>query len=639
LQEITGEVQTKEDDLALYVGLGVNGRFPDERDTTTDPQFAGTIYYQKQTVCGTASASTELDLTFLIAGSEDPVFVSRVSKELDEIVRFDMLQSRPFSTWVQELGLVVSQSPQMSKYTYDGGGCPKHWELCPRNVLGPRFFFEHKDDLSSGTLKFEIYKHADTLAEMMGKRVNTEDVLYVGLAPVVSEYTLSLGGISGNFTDRHLRFLEFTSTNYFADAVLDRDGSVQVLDTKIESYELRGATNTRRSMRALQQDESVQFEGFVRGVQPAYLPITNFPFLLRDSVADGGKALKSAIQANAAIAPNSEIFQGILSADAVFDPNLVFSDGSNGDKVSTGTVVAIVVVSFILLLLVALVRIFWHQLENCKNERFSKQRKEKLEKMKVDKEKRAEKRERIKEERASIPLEISLDNLEEAPKPAKKQGVRRVKSNDELTPATLDSRGTQPLRRVHSNDELIGRFSSDLGSTCTKSSGRILAGDLHDSQNLRSRPRESGVLSSGDLPMSQNLKDPRPRSKRILISSSSTSDYRVSRDGTTLPPVSSRGKAERAKSFNSTELPQVSTPHEGLRRAKSLENIVVPPARRGGRRKPLSRSNGDNSYPQRPNHPSFSRLNEQPVQNKPPLRMKSLKSRGSTPPLPVNSHE
>lgn len=64
--------------MALYVGLGVNGRFPAERETITDPKFAGIIYYQKEAACGSTASTTEIDLTFLIAGSEDPVFVSLV---------------------------------------------------------------------------------------------------------------------------------------------------------------------------------------------------------------------------------------------------------------------------------------------------------------------------------------------------------------------------------------------------------------------------------------------------------------------------------------------------------------------------------------------------------------------------------
>ena len=226
----TGEIQVQEQDLALYVGVGLNERFPSDYDKTVDPQFAGMIHYRKPVECSEALYDTPVDLGFMSSQSEDPIFVARLNKVLDEIIRDTMLKSHPFKDLVEQYNLKQAQPSQISKHLFTDNKCPDEWESCPRNVLAPRVFFEHTDGLHAGLLKFEFYRFTQALTDLLRLRLNTPEIIYTGMIPVVSDYELTLRGIPMEeaFTKHNREYLESASTDFLSATTSERDNLVVV---------------------------------------------------------------------------------------------------------------------------------------------------------------------------------------------------------------------------------------------------------------------------------------------------------------------------------------------------------------------------------------------------------------------------
>ena len=613
-----GEVYRREDDMVLYTGVGLDERFPSDYNRTTYPQFAGALYYRQPTDCQEGTVATQVDLQYLMAGSEDPVFVIRVKEVLNDLVRNTMMDVKPFAGWIKDRGLIVSQPPQIDTFAYDNDGrtnnCPENWKSeCPRNVLGPRLFFQHSEGLSPGALEYEIYRFADSLADLLGKRLNTNEVAYVGVLPVVSEFSFTMDGVPMDknlFNQNNQKFLEKAATEFFADAILQQDPYLKVLDTQIEGHGAPSATpKERRLLRHLQTTTelgSMQYYGSMMGAQPRYLPLTAFPFALREAASDD--SFRKAIQIKASVTADTEesglspneYFGNLSNMTAAFDPDLVEA-GTLEDDSSSFNILPYIVVGLIVLALILAMKFVCQHFEQIKINLHSLKRKKMIEERKAEKEKREAKREKVRESRASIPSEISLDigtdDHKEQPRP---KCPRRAKSSGEIEPHP----GNREVRRAHSSDEVSGMAFSPR------------------------KNRRSKVADTPDLNASMDLADltsPDSPSKREGRSSLQSS---VRKPGAFHSSCSEspRRSVKQAKSSEGAPTFGREGPRMGVRRSKSFEAIDLPDAaRRSGRRRTKS-GDGRDLLPQSPRRTSSR---EKLGGSSQMLRMKSSQGRHS----------
>ena len=445
----TGEIQIQEKDLALYVGVGLNRRFPVDFDKTVDPQFSGVIHYRKEIDCKDALVSTSVDFQFLAAESENPIFVSRLNKALGEVIQDTMMQGSPFSTMKEKYKLNQSQLPQISKLVYEDGKCPDEWETpCPRNILGPRIFFEHTSNLRQGHLKYEVYRFAEALTEEIKRRLSVREVLYIGMVPVMSDYKLSLSGIPSEvpLTDENRQLLETTSTSFLSKVINELETVVEVMDTIITSHETTAAENSaRRYLRGLVDRNTLTVEGSIMGAQANYLPIENFPIVLRNVVKQNGKDFEQAFRANAATLPKDEnsvtafdYFGNVESLSASFNTRFVEA-GKFEDSSSKNNPMVLLTIGLFLLFLATVGKCSWEWYQQSKRKKLAIERKEIIEQKKLEKEHRSIRREKRKEEREKIPTEVHIDSDDDELKDVqmkdgeKRRSVHRAASTDGLS--------------------------------------------------------------------------------------------------------------------------------------------------------------------------------------------------------------
>eukprot|EP00977_Amphora_coffeiformis_P005976 scaffold1271_cov167-Amphora_coffeaeformis.AAC.11 len=537
----TGEIQIQEQDLALYVGVGLNERFPEDFDKTVDPQFSGVIHYRKEVNCEEALDSTSVDLQFLVAESEDPVFVSRLNKALGELIQNNMLQVPPFSTMTANYKLSQSQAPQISKLVYKDGKCPDEWTTpCPRNILGPRLFFEHTPDLRQGHLKYEIYRFAEALTDLIKMRLSIREVLYIGIVPVMSDYKLSLSGIPSEvtFTDKNRQFLETTSTDFLSRVTSELDTVVEVMDTVITSHETTAQDGIRRYLRGLGNHSTLTVEGSVMGGQAMYLPIENFPIVLRNVVKQNGKDFEEAIRAAAAIMPNDgdvvsafDYFGSVGSLSASFNTHVVEAGNFEDSSSKTNTTVFLAI-GLLILFFAAAGKCGWELYQQSKRKKFVIERQEMIEQKKIEKERRSIQREKLKEVRDKIPTEVHIDSDDEEFKDCqikdaeKRRGVHRAKSSDGI-PGRSESTKDGP-RRTHSCSDVLAP-------------SRIPKGFLDSQEPVR------------------NSKDKADLSPELT---KGNAHLAVSRDNT---------KATRSASYNQAREPQFDLPKQEVSRSVSYD--------------------------------------------------------------------
>jgi len=89
----TGELQSKGDDLQVFVGAGLTEyRFPNQLDTILNPMFAGVIHYEKEYNCDEVlTATTYLDFPVLFQDSVGNMVdvTTAINDALDEIFKND----------------------------------------------------------------------------------------------------------------------------------------------------------------------------------------------------------------------------------------------------------------------------------------------------------------------------------------------------------------------------------------------------------------------------------------------------------------------------------------------------------------------------------------------------------------------
>lgn len=573
----TGEIQIQEQDLALYVGVGLNERFPSDFDKTVDPQFAGVIHYRKPVSCSEALYDTPVDLGFMSSQSEDPIFVARLNKSLDDIIKDSMLKSHPFSDMTKQYNLNMAQPSQISKHLFTDNKCPDEWESCPRNVLAPRVFFEHTSGLDSGLLKFEIYRFTQALTDLLRLRLNTPEIIYAGMIPVVSDYELVLRGIpmEETFTENNREYLESASTDFLSSTTSERDNLVQVLDTRIETHE-RIEDGGRRQLRGLATRGTLRVEGSVMGVQASYLPMTNFPIALHESVMGSENDFIDTIKLGAAVLPDGEesptaieYFGRIDGLEASFNADIVELGEFDNFSSRSFDATVLITICVVVFILAVIGKLTWECVQRCRASKFRLKREKMIQQKKIEKELRAVKREERKEERKAIPMEVSIP-LDDGGKPisSKERGVRRAHSSDGLPPPS-ETPTRESRRRAHSTEDLEKIAS--------------------DSPRRSRRPSPDEIEGLFDLGIPGQSRSPSPPTESTASPRLATTKCVRSSSENMLSPKAPNRNSKRSASCKEVNRSCIESPIQETRRSISGENIFpnrVPssPKSRGGRR-------------------------------------------------------
>jgi hypothetical protein len=282
-------------------------------------------------------------------------------------------------------------------------------------------FFEHTNQLEAGFLQFEIYRFTQALTDELRSHLGTDEVLYVGLRPLISDFSLTLQGLPAALplTPDNSSFLEATTTDFLAQVASSRDTLVRVMDSVVQSHSFN---DDRRGLRGLSSTRSLQVGGIVMGAQAGFLPTDNFSIVLHESVLTQKQDFINAFKAGAAVLPQDgdsttayEFFGGINELSASFDAftvgDAVFNDASSGSKLFlyiAGAVVLLIVLAF---------KFGWDRYHQHKASKAEVDRQAQLEECRRDKERRDEKSKQRKEMRDSIretiPTEVTMQKLEE----------------------------------------------------------------------------------------------------------------------------------------------------------------------------------------------------------------------------------
>eukprot|EP00977_Amphora_coffeiformis_P013285 scaffold3421_cov181-Amphora_coffeaeformis.AAC.25 len=310
----TGEIQTRNKDMLMYVGVGLNSRFPEdgEFDKTVDPQFSGVIKYRKVIDCNDDFKTTSVALRLITPQSENPVFVAQLGSSMDDVVETTLLNAAPFKDMVSTSHLTVSRGSETSNYP-DIFDCPEDWETCPRNVIISTLTFKHSKSLSSGKLQYEIYRFADSLMKQLAEASGARRMKYVGLRAITSEFDMTLGGLPTNqeMSKRHQGYLADTLTRFFGTSIGRRTDAVEVLETVILDIEDTTVLGTAKAA------------GIVLATQAAYLPTESLALELVDSIVDEHKVLLQDLRVGTAAhsegyADTIEYFGKISTVTATF---------------------------------------------------------------------------------------------------------------------------------------------------------------------------------------------------------------------------------------------------------------------------------------------------------------------------------
>ena len=113
----TGEIQSRGDDLQVFVGAGLTEyKFPEQLDDVLNPMFAGVIHYEKEFDCGTVLTSTAyLDFPFLFEESVDMRIVTMaINEAVDELLK----EEDELKSYVSRFGLQKRDSGETEAISY-----------------------------------------------------------------------------------------------------------------------------------------------------------------------------------------------------------------------------------------------------------------------------------------------------------------------------------------------------------------------------------------------------------------------------------------------------------------------------------------------------------------------------------------
>lgn len=313
----TGEVQQQSDDLTVFVGVGLNSRFPEDFDKTVDPQFAGVFHYRKPNECDEEVISTAVEFPLLVSQPPNAFFLNLIKDALDEIVRDALLKSTPFSTMTAESDLQVGSSTKVTSIPSDMD-CPETWLHCP--TVKPILSFTHQKQLRAGQLRYHILRAKDAIVKSLKQKLQINGILYLGLQPVASSFDITLTGTSGDVDDEARDFFERVVTQVLDETVREESSFVTVLDTAAA----RGSR--RRALRGM--SEALSISGEVFGAQASYFPLSDFAIELNSAVLEERGQVMRTLRLGQHISSEGHVFSspsftGITDFQASFSPAVV----------------------------------------------------------------------------------------------------------------------------------------------------------------------------------------------------------------------------------------------------------------------------------------------------------------------------
>ena len=302
----TGEIQTKNDDLGIHVGVGLSERFPTNFDTTVDPQFSGTLHYMKLIDCQKDFSTTSVTIQLITPKSEDLSFFSQLTQNMHEAVTNNLLKSSPFRDMVSEHGLVFSKDSETTR-TNQQVDCPQNWDVCPRKVVSSTLIFKHSANLDSGKLTYEVSRFAESLVNKVAKMSGVSKMLYLGRQPMTAEFDLTFQGLPNTpVTACEIDHLENTLTSFLSTSFDMKGNDVRVLSTAVSHM-----------------DETAKASGTIFGQQASYLQPDNFGTALTDIVLENNSALLDELRVGARLCADiegkqSRFFRDVSSVSSSF---------------------------------------------------------------------------------------------------------------------------------------------------------------------------------------------------------------------------------------------------------------------------------------------------------------------------------
>jgi hypothetical protein len=270
----TGEVQQQTDDMAIFVGVGLTSRFPEEFDRTVAPQFSGSFHYRKAADCNDVGAETKVNLQFLVSQAPNPVFLGIVKAALDDLIEEKLLLAPPFNDFVSTFSLQKGEETEIATIFSDIE-CPDDWDQCPSVALNPTLSFKHARQMRSGQLRYQLSRFGEAIAEAIGAKLQLSEILYVGMRPMETTFQLSFPGLPHTQNPEDIEYLETVTTIFLDDTVQERTDLVEVLD--VVAFD----QTSQRRLRGLSSDFSMS--GTIFGVQGGFLPQENFVIQMKEA--------------------------------------------------------------------------------------------------------------------------------------------------------------------------------------------------------------------------------------------------------------------------------------------------------------------------------------------------------------------
>ena len=315
----TGELAFDDGDFYSYAGIGTGSRFPTQSETTTDPQFSGKIYYQKEKPCQLTKATT-VDLQFLGGPSFGPPEIRTLGNSLKSVVDSHVMEEDWFKERSSTADLKLFGNAQTTNSPYNGDACP--WTAC--SIFTTQLSFMHKASLSPGELRYQFYRYVNSITREVKVLMVTNELNYIGFKSATSGFKITLTGVADDdLSEEREKYLEITFTNFFRGSLEQNSPFATVFATDVNRIDKSVIRYLRLSRHLL---GSVEVEGTVFGARSAESDKEELTVQLQNSLQNEEEFLVHALRNGPVVAqPNlpseavSSYFNKLVNVTGTFE--------------------------------------------------------------------------------------------------------------------------------------------------------------------------------------------------------------------------------------------------------------------------------------------------------------------------------
>eukprot|EP00977_Amphora_coffeiformis_P013289 scaffold3421_cov181-Amphora_coffeaeformis.AAC.29 len=299
----TGELAQEGQDFYSYAGVGTSSLFPNNPETTTDPQFSGKVYYQKPKACQDTTKSV-ISLEFITGSGFDHSSLGPISRAVEEVASEHLLLEEWFVGKASSAGLKMDSTAKTTTAPYNGQVCP--WSTCA--TYASQLTFSHSSGLSEGEISYNVYRYADAIAREVKEKVANDEIAYLGLKSATAGFAFTIRGVEEGFMNSEQeRYLASILVSFFTTSIPKTASYATAFYAEFEGDGSR-FLRTRRQL-----DGSITVEGTLYGARAAPFGKEELTVQLRNSLSQDEDFLVQTLRYGSVIPQSDLPDESILS--------------------------------------------------------------------------------------------------------------------------------------------------------------------------------------------------------------------------------------------------------------------------------------------------------------------------------------